>query len=162
MSKLTILVTSSGKNLDLGNTLLEMAIKAGHDTELIDITALDLPLYSSTAEKNGIPTEAKTLTTKLLASESMIFIAPEYNGSVPPVFNNAIAWISRAAENWRDAFNEKTAAIATHSGGGGAHVLMAMRSQLAFIGMNVIGRQLLTSYQKPLNPESADAILKQL
>lgn len=162
MSKLSILVTSSGKNLDLGNTLLEMAQKHGHDVNLIDVTSLNLPLYSPAEEKNGIPEAAKELTEKLIQTESMIFVAPEYNGGVPPVFNNAIAWISRSSENWRDAFNEKTAALATHSGGGGNHVLMAMRSQLSFMGMNVLGRQLLTSYQKPLNTESADVVLKQL
>ena len=39
---------------------------------------------------------------------------------------------------------------------------MTLHQQLAFIGANVIGRQLLTNYQKPLNAESASAVIEQL
>ena len=36
-----------------------------------------------------------------------IIVAPEYNGVMPPVLNNAMAWTSRATKNWRDAFDDK-------------------------------------------------------
>ena len=70
--------------------------------------------------------------------------------------------MSRSGEDWRDVFNGKSALIATHSGGGGAHVLMAMRHQLSYVGMNVLGRQLLTNYGKQLNDESAIECIKML
>jgi NAD(P)H-dependent FMN reductase len=77
--------------------------------------------------------------------------------------SNAIAWISRAGgEDWRNAFNGKYAAVATHSGGGGQKVLSAMRSQLQHLGTTVLARELLTHYQKALNPDSAKAVLEQL
>jgi NAD(P)H-dependent FMN reductase len=92
----------------------------------------------------------------------MIFISPEYNGSTPPVFTNSLAWVSRTGKEWRGIFNRKTAVIATHSGSGGAHVLMSMRLQLSYLGMNVLGRQILTHYTKELNQETLMDILDQL
>ena len=77
--------------------------------------------------------------------------------------NNAIAWVSRSGQDdWRAAFAQKFCALATHSGGGGDKVLLAMRTQMEHLGCNVLARQLLTHYQKPLNPESATAVLKEL
>jgi hypothetical protein len=52
--------------------------------------------------------------------------------------------------------------IATHSGGGGSHVLMNMRIQLSLLGVNVMGRQILTHKTKDLNHESMVAVLEQL
>ena len=162
-TKILIVSSSDGNNLKLANTLLE--ISADHDANFEVIKLLDykLPLYSTAEEENGIPEDAASLTSKFMDAKGFIFLAPEYNGSVPPSLNNAIAWISRSgSENWRDAFNAKPVVIGTHSGGGGQHVLMAMQSQFSFIGCNVIGRKLLTSYSKELNPESAKSVLEML
>ena len=157
----SILVSSQGKNLDLGNQFLEYLASKGETAEIIDLSNLDLPLYSPLTE-GSVPAKVIELTEKLIKSRGIIFVAPEYNGSVPPVLNNAIAWVSRTGDDWRHAFNGKPAAIATHSGGGGAHVLMAMRLQLSYIGMNVIGRQLLTNYGKELNHDSMALVIDQL
>ena len=119
-------------------------------------------MYSEVEEEKGIPQKAKELSDSLSNSEGLIFIAPEYNGSVPPCLNNAICWISRSGKNWREAFNGKTTLIATLSGGGGHHVLMAMRQQLSFLGANVLGRQLLTNYNKELNVDSLNECLAQM
>ena len=59
-------------------------------------------------------------------------------------------------------YSTPKAVVATHSGGGGSHVLMHMRMQLSFIGMNVVGREILTNYNKPVNSESLTAVVDQL
>jgi chromate reductase, NAD(P)H dehydrogenase (quinone) len=157
------LSASTGKNLELANTLAEVGGTFGGEHEVINLVAENLPLYCVEAEKDGIPEQAKILTQKLSDANAFVFIAPEYNGGVPPVLSNAIAWISRSGgDDWRAAFSEKMAAVATHSGGGGAKVLSVMRSQLEHLGTNVIARQLLTHYQKALNPDSAKAVIDQL
>ncbi|RLA62621.1 MAG: NADPH-dependent oxidoreductase [Epsilonproteobacteria bacterium] len=157
----SILVSSQGKNLELAKKFLEYFSEKKEKADILDLVALDLPLYSALTE-GKLPDRVQDLTKKLVNSKAIIFVAPEYNGSVPPVLNNAIAWVSRTGDDWRHAFNGKPAAIATHSGGGGAHVLMAMRHQLSFIGMNVLGRQVLTNYGKELNTDSMAAVLDQL
>jgi hypothetical protein len=74
-----------------------------------------------------------------------------------------VAWVSRAGgENWRDAFNYKYAVVGTHSGGGGAKLVGAVRQQLEHLGTTVLARSIITNYQKELNPESAKTILGQL
>lgn len=162
MKKLTILVSSKGKNVELGEAINKAGKDNGFDTAVINLVDLELPLYSSVAEENGIPEKAKTLTRVITDSNSVVVVAPEYNGSMPPCLNNAIAWISRSGDEWREAFNGKPVLLATHSGGGGAYVLMAMRQQLSYLGANVLGRQLLTNFGKELNPESLESCLKQL
>ena len=161
MKKITILTASQGKNSELGKKILEIAEK-DFKCKFVDLVDLNLPLYSEAEEEKGIPQKAKELSDSLSNSEGLVFIAPEYNGSVPPCLNNAICWISRSGKTWREAFNGKTTLIATHSGGGGHHVLMAMRQQLSFLGANVLGRQLLTNYNKELNVDSLNECLAQM
>jgi NAD(P)H-dependent FMN reductase len=59
-------------------------------------------------------------------------------------------------------FRDRTVALATHSGGGGQHVIMAMRAQFSFLGCNVVGRSLVVTRNKAINPETVEAILNSL
>lgn len=163
MSKIGILVASSNNNLKLGQKLAEIASQIDVETELINLVDLNLPLYSTVEEeKNGLPEAAKELAQKILGLKAFIVVAPEYNGVMPPVLNNAMAWTSRATKNWRDAFNEKLVGLATHSGGGGAKGLQAMRIQFQHLGANILARELLTTYEKQLNEDAAKNMIEQL
>ncbi|MGA1933423.1 NADPH-dependent FMN reductase [Arcobacter sp. YIC-464] len=163
MSKIGILVASANNNRKLGDTLAEIAQNLGCEVELINLVDLDLPLYSTVEEeKNGIPDTALELANKILALKAFIVIAPEYNGVMPPVLNNAMAWTSRSTKDWRDAFNEKVVGLATHSGGGGAKGLQAMRIMFQHLGANILARELLTTYEKQLNEDSAKNMIEQL
>ena len=163
MSKIGILVASSNNNLKLGLKLEELAKEVNVETELINLVDLDLPLYSTVKEeKIGIPDIAKDLASKILSLNAFIVVAPEYNGVMPPVLNNAMSWTSRATDNWRDAFNEKIVGLATHSGGGGQKGLQAMRIQFQHLGANILARELLTTYEKPLNEDAARNMIVQL
>lgn len=161
--RILIFTSTSGNNLKLANTFYNLLAKRSVDSEIINLEDLNLPLYhSDEKDLKFLPDSFLKLQEKMKNVERMIFIAPEYNGSVPPNFNNFLAWCSVSSEDWRDFFNGKKVVIATHSGGGGAHVLMHMRMQLSFIGMNVIGREVLSNYKKPLNLDSGEAVISQL
>lgn len=122
-----------------------------------------LPVYSPTEEGNGVPENALKLTELFSKASGLVVLAPEYNGSIPPILTNAIAWISRSGnEDWRAAFNGKPVVVGTHSGGGGIKVCQAMRSQFEHLGSVVIPRHVVTNFQKELNPDSGKAILTQL
>jgi len=163
MSKIGILVASANNNRKLGDKLKELATIENVETEVINLLDLHLPLYSTVEEeRNGIPDAAKELAEKILALKAFIIVAPEYNGVMPPVLNNAMAWTSRATQSWRDAFNEKIVGLATHSGGGGAKGLQAMRIQFQHLGANILAREILTTYEKPLNEENAKGMINQL
>lgn len=163
MAKIGILVASANNNLKLGQKLAELAQEQNVEAELINLVDLNLPLYSTVEEeKNGLPETAKELAEKILALKAFIVVAPEYNGVMPPVLNNAMAWTSRSTKDWRDAFNEKLVGLATHSGGGGQKGLQAMRIQFQHLGANILARELLTTYEKPLNEDSAINMIQQL
>lgn len=161
--KISIIVASNNKNLELAHQLNKLAMEMGQVTQIIDLTEEDLPLYTPKVQAQfGIPAQVQSLSQTLINTEGMIFVAPEYNGGIPPVLTNAIAWLSVSGDDWRRCFNGKPAMIATHSGSGGQYVLLAMRSQLSYIGMNVVGRQIITNYQKALNIDSAKEVISQL
>ena len=162
MNNITILVASNGHNLKLAKVVDKEIKDLGKNSEIVALVDLNLPLYSSEEQAKAIPEEVSKLTQKLADSDSLVVIAPEYNGLIPPVLNNAIAWMSVAEKDWRKAFNSKPTLIATFSGGGGLHALMAMRQQLSYIGANVLGRQLHTNFGKEVNTDSLRECLKQL
>ena len=157
-----IITASSGNNLKLAESFQNKFVEYNVESTIVDLADIDLPLYSTQAEEKIKNPLHQELLDLLDSSTKFVFVSPEYNGSTPPSFQNFLAWASRSSKEWRRYFNGKQAVIATHSGGGGSHVLMHMRLQLSFIGMNVLGREILTSYQKELNPESLQDVCQQL
>ncbi len=161
-----VLIVSStkGNNLKLANSLAEVCSELQMESEVINLEDYGLPLYTPEQESaHGVPQVAHELGELFKKSSALIFCAPEYNGTTPPILNNAIAWLSRTDEgDWRSSFNGKFSIVATHSGGGGAKVLNALRSMLEHLGSVVLPRTILTTYSIPLKKDSAHAILEQL
>ena len=164
MKKNIVIITASEiKNLDLAQKFLQSLESLDANVSLINLVELELPLYTSRSDANFKGDELlKNELPLMSAANGFVFIAPEYNGSTPPVFNNFLAWLSRSSKDWRHFLNGKPAAIATFSGGGGFNVLLSMRTQLAFIGMNVLGRQILTHSGKALDEKSLLAVATEL
>lgn len=172
MSKINISILSctSQTNLTLSEQIAEVCreklnseySQATSKCEVINIEKLDLPLYTPPTEEKGIPETAIELSKKLQDSDVIILVAPEYNGSIPPVMTNMVAWVSRTGEDWRKAFNQKISLVASHSGGGGQKVCQAMRSQLEHLGCLVIPRQIIVNYSKPFDKDNAHAVLASL
>ena len=88
--------------------------------------------------------------------------APEYNGSIPPIISNFIAWLSISGDDFRNLFNGQPIAIATFSGGIGLELLTSLRIQLVHLGSQVLGRQLLSSYSKPIDTKTIEDIIQRL
>jgi NAD(P)H-dependent FMN reductase len=131
--------------------------------DYVSLNAYDFPVYTVATEKETTMLPGlQELKDRLEAGDSWFIFAPEYNGSYPPVLNNAIAWLSRDGDDFRRIFRDRTVALGTHSGGGGQHVVMAMRMQFSFLGCNLVGRSLVTNSKKPANPETIDAILQSM
>lgn len=159
---LLICAASSGHNLALANRLKELADEMGLPNTIVDLTAAPLPLFTPARDQDGRPEGLDDLEAAFANARGFVFLAPEYNGSIPPSLTNAIAWLSTQTSDFRSLFTLKPAAIGTHSGGGGQKVLVAMRLQFSHLGSTVLGRELLTNGSKPLNEQSARAILEQL
>lgn len=163
MSDICIISATNNKNLELAKMFAAELEKNSQNYEIIQLAELKLPLYTPQAQAESIPPEIFRQIEKLDNAKALIWCAPEYNGGIPPVVTNFIAWISTCGDkDWRKCFNNKPAVIATFSGGGGMHLLNTLRLQLAYVGMNVLGRQIQANGKKPADPKSIKAIVEQL
>ena len=158
-----MITATSGTNLELAERFATVAREKGHDAEVVDLVEMDLPMF--TVARSSDPeqkVDISGLTQKMTDADAWIVVAPEYNGSMPPTLNNAIAWLSGDWQNFRTMCTGKPVGLATHSGGGGAHVIMAMRHMFSFIGADVMGRSLTSGRNKEANPETIDAMIDNL
>ncbi|CAM5304126.1 NAD(P)H-dependent oxidoreductase OS=Lysinibacillus sphaericus OX=1421 GN=LS41612_02845 PE=4 SV=1 [Lysinibacillus sphaericus] len=62
--------------------------------ELEVISLRDLPMYDQDIE-NEAPQTVLDFKAKVKAADAVLWITPEYNGTVPGVMVNAIDWLSR-------------------------------------------------------------------
>ncbi len=160
---LLIISASNGENLTLAKRFVEISKEMGSNPELIDLTTLDLPLYNPRTHKSlGIPNEIKTLNKQMASIPRWVICAPEYNGSIPPVFTSTLAWLSVQDEDFRYLFNGRPIAMSSFSGGGGMELLLSLRIQLTHLGAQVVGRQLMSNHNKPAKDESIKDLLKRL
>jgi len=160
MSHILIIAATSDLNLDLAKDLQVLLSDLGQEAEILELEKLKLPLFGS--ENRPAEDTAEKLTNQMISASAFIICAPEYNGGVPPILSNAITWITVQTKNWRDAFNSKWALISTHSAGSGYRFLTAFRSQLEYLGSNVLARTIAVSDEKPLDKDSAKRILQGL
>ncbi len=128
------------------------------DYKMITLEDYELPLYKPGGE-NADESVTSALVENFENADGFIFCAPEYNAGVPPILTNAISWITVSTRNWRDAFNEKKALIATHSGRGGHWFLSSFRDQLEYMGCVVYPRTISIHRNAEFNPESVGRIL---
>ena len=162
-SYVLVLAASSGKNLALAKRFSESFEKEGMAAKIVDLTTLHWPVYTPKldGDQDKSP-DTSELSSLILNSTALVVCAPEYNGVMPPALNNTIAWLSVESADFRKLFNNRTVLLATHSGGGGAHCLMAMRHQFSFLGSNVIGRSMTLNKSKPFSQETMDDLIQRI
>jgi len=162
-SNLIIISASNGKNLELSNNFLKKSQELNISSEILDLTSLDIPLYNPRIHSNkNITEEVKLIKEKLFTTEKWIICAPEYNGSIPPILSNLIAWLSISGDDFRNLFNGQPIAIATFSGGPGIELVTSLRMQLAHLGAQVVGRHLSSNYSKPAEEKTIEDIINRL
>ena len=156
-----VIAASNGQNLQLAERFAAAAREQGQSAEVLDLTAIELPLFTPRAQAAGTPSALAALQARLATASRWVICAPEYNGSIPPVLTSAIAWLSVQGDDFRALFNGRPVVIAPHSGGGGTTVLTALRLQLAHLGAHVVGRQLVSTSSNPAKDDSiADLITR--
>ena len=157
-----IISATLNKNLILGQKLEEILKNDFQQTtKLICLENFEFPLYSPVNQnKNGLPAKTQELFELIHTSNKVIWVAPEYNGGVPPIVSNAISWVSVCGnKNWREAFNEKISLICGHAAGPATKYFSSFKFQLEHLGSIVLGRTIQTSDSNPINVESAKKIL---
>tara|TARA_B100001250_G_scaffold336106_1_gene302510 strand:- start:1627 stop:2133 length:507 start_codon:yes stop_codon:yes gene_type:complete len=162
MKNILIVSATLKSNYKLAKQLKKLIDKEANVT-VISLENYDLPVYTEKAFDKYIKSNQNTikkLTKHFINNQGIIICAPEYNGSTPPIVNNAIAWISTTTKYWRDAFNDKIALIATNSGGPGTKYITIMKLQMEHLGCIVMPRSISANESNPLNIESTKKILE--
>tara|TARA_B100000214_G_C23927846_1_gene609256 strand:+ start:611 stop:1171 length:561 start_codon:yes stop_codon:yes gene_type:complete len=163
--KLLIITASNGENLKLAERFINAGKKLNCSCELLDLTdpKNDLPIFNPRHNStDNTPSNLESINSQMEDHSHWIICAPEYNGSIPPILTNTIAWLSVQGKDFRDLFNERPIAIASFSGGGCMELLLSMRIQLTHLGALVLGRQLASNKSKIAEDNSINAILNQL
>ena len=161
VSDLKIIVTSGGKNLELGRRVQSAASGIGKSSKIIQLDNYELPIYTR-ANKDDNPKGLRALIDDLEGPSPWMMLLPEYNGGLPPVWINALTWISVDYADFRSLFNRRKIAIGTASGGHGWKALAAMREQFAHLGSDVVGRYIRDAKGSPASEESIMDALSRL
>ena len=152
MTSIAVIVGSireGSYNRALGELAAASLEAQGASVTRVDLAAFDLPLYSAALEAGAFPPDAQKLKALFAAQDGLLFVSPEYNGSLPPLLKNAIDWASRPTGDEGlvalSAYRGKAAAImsASISPFGGLRGLMHLRQILSTIQMLVIPEQVL-------------------
>lgn len=152
MTNIAVIVGSTREgsfNLMLGDLAAASLAAQGAAVTKVDLATFDLPLYSAALEANDFPPDAQRLKDIFAAQDGLLFVSPEYNGSLPPLLKNAIDWASRPTGGEGlvalTAYRGKAAAVmsASISPFGGLRGLMHLRQILSTIQMLVIPEQVV-------------------
>ncbi len=163
--KLLVITASNGENLKLAERFLIAGKSLNYACELLDLTQSehDLPVFNPRHDaKEKAAANLESINLQMERHSHWVICAPEYNGSIPPILTNAIAWLSVQGKDFRSLFNGRPVAIASFSGGGCMELLLSMRIQLTHLGALVLGRQLTSNKSKSVEDESIKEILNQL
>ena len=165
MKKILIISATSFTNYDLSNKICQILNNLNVSSEIINLENYKLPLFIASEYKKMKKENfdiINNLTNKFIESSGLIICSPEYNGSIPPIITNIIAWISVSTDHWRDAFNDKISLITSSSGGPATKYNIAMKNQLEHLGSIVIPRSVNISSSDSFDEDSTKKILKQL
>jgi NAD(P)H-dependent FMN reductase len=108
------------------NTALLRAAQAaaGEGIEFEAATLHGVPLYDGDVEAaHGVPEAAAMLKERIVGSDGVLLVTPEYNNGIPGVFKNAIDWMSRPASDIPRVFGGKPFALLGASPGGFGTIL---------------------------------------
>src|SRR3546814_16128711 len=94
MTSIAVIVGSvreGSYNRALGELAAASLEAQGASVTRVDLAAFDLPLYSAALEADDFPPAAQRLTALFAAPDGLLFVSPDYHGSMPPLPTNALA-----------------------------------------------------------------------
>jgi chromate reductase len=78
--------------------------EAGVEVTDLSLADFEMPLFHQDLEPDRTPESAKRLANAFRSHDIVFIATPEYNGGVPPLVVNTIAWLSRQKPSpWRHA-----------------------------------------------------------
>ena len=103
----------------LNSALLRAAAAAMPKDATLEIgTIKGIPLYDGDVEAQGMPDAVVKLKERVVATDGLLLVTPEYNNSVPGVFKNAIDWLTRPPADIPRVFAKRPVGVIGASPGG--------------------------------------------
>lgn len=134
-----ILVISGSSRRESLNTRLAWVVSAARPADVVTVkNDLDgIPPYSGDVEAAGVPAPVHELRQAVNEADALVFVTPEYNGTVPGVLGNAVDWLSRPAGE--SVLRGKRAVVlsASPSRYGGVRAAEHLATVLGYIGADV-------------------------
>ena len=96
---------------------LEGALEAGAKTELLDVRALDLPMYSPDTDAESVPAAAHLIAEAVYAAPGLNWASPHYHGTVSGSFKNALDWLQLLAQREPPFLTDKVIGLISTAGG---------------------------------------------
>ena len=160
-----ILVLSGSTRSESLNTRLAHVLAEALPGAVVTVDAAlgRLPFYDGDVEAQGAPDAVRELREAVTASDLVVAVTPEYNGTTPGVLVNALDWLSRPYAN--SVLIGKPAAVLAASPGarGGVRARSHTASLLATIGAQVEGEGLALAHAGDrLAPAARPALLEEL
>ena len=94
---------------------LEGAAEAGASTEIFDVRALDLPMYSP--EAKDVPDSVKQLCNSVHETDGLIWSSPLYHGTISGSFKNALDWLQLLSDRKPPFLTDKVVGLTSAAGG---------------------------------------------
>ncbi|HEV7917999.1 MAG TPA: NAD(P)H-dependent oxidoreductase [Solirubrobacterales bacterium] len=145
-------ISGSLRKASYNSRLLQAASRAlPGDAELTVFDGLrDLPHYDADLEQGPEHPAVSELRRAIREADALLFVTPEYNGTIPGVLKNAVDWASRP--KGEAALKNKTSAVIGASTGqfGGVWAQADLRKSLGLAGARAIDQELAV-------PKAADA-----
>ena len=118
-------ISGSLRAQSYNTALLRAAQSLAGDGCILDAATLHgIPLYDGDAEqRDGLPAAVVELKERIVASDGVLLVTPEYNNGVPGVFKNGIDWLSRPTSGIPQLFGGKPFALIGASPGGFGTIL---------------------------------------
>ena len=112
--------------------LLRAAAEMAPAGTTIEIGSIEgIPLYNQDVEDQGIPQAVQTLKERVIATDGLLLVSPEYNNSIPGVMKNAIDWLSRPPKDVPRVFRDRPVGLIGATPGAGGTAL----AQLAWLAV---------------------------
>ena len=141
-----ILAISGSLRADSYNTALARAAaeRAPEGTEIELYNRLgDIPPFDADSDGDNASEAVRDFRKRIAGADALLFVTPEYNGSIPGVLKNAIDWASRPPRGGASIWG-KTAAVAGVTTGqfGAIWAQQDLRRILGIAGARVIEGEL--------------------
>jgi chromate reductase len=161
---MTVLVLTGSARQDSHTRRLGAQIAASVPGGVLAPPLTELPYFDQDIEATP-PAAVQSLRAQAAAADTVVFVTPEYNGTIPGLLGNAIDWLSRPYDGQPAVLRGKpVVAVAASPGGvGGVRALVSLRTVLGNAGADVLDAQLsVPEVHVRLDDDALDAELASL